>query len=136
MYSPPLGEGEHGEESAEAPSAGEPAEDAQGLEVRVPQLLSLFHPTRVAGPLPRISVELSVTALSRDTSELLRRAAASVGDRPQVEVLAVNGDEVAYRIGVISTRNDARTALFFALAEALQEAGVALSSRKTGARVA
>lgn len=111
-------------------------EDSQGLEVRVPQLLSLLHPTSVVGPLPRISVELCIESLSRETSELLRRAAASVGDRPLVEVVSVDREEVKYRVSVVSTRNDARTALFFALGDALRDAGVALSSRTSGARVA
>ncbi len=111
-------------------------EDAQGLEVRVPQLLSLFHPTHVTGPLPRVTVQLTVLQLSRETGDVLRRAASTVGDRPQVEVLSVDSDAVTYRISVVSTRNDARTALFYALAEGLSEAGVALSSRKTGAHVA
>ncbi len=111
-------------------------EDVQGGETRVPQLLSLLHPTVVLGPLPRVAVELRVTTLSREITDVLRRAATTVGDRPQVEVLRVDLDDVSYRVSVVSTRNDARTALFFALTEGLNEAGIELRHGKSGARVA
>ncbi len=111
-------------------------EDAQGAEVRVPQLLSLLHPTAVLGPIPRVAVELRVPSLSREITDVLRRAATTVGDRPQVEVLRVDPEDVCYRVSVVSSRNDARTALFFALTEGLNEAGHMQAHAKSGAQVA
>ncbi len=105
-------------------------EDSEGLEVRVPHLLSFLHSTRIVGARPRTSLELCVADHSERAAELLREAAAKVGERVKVEVLGVEGAFVRYRIGVVSGRPDVRNALFFTLTGALREAGVPLSSER------
>lgn len=105
-------------------------EDSEGLEVRVPHLLSFLHSTRIVGTRPRTNLELCVADHSERTAELLREAASKVGERVKVEVLAVEATFVRYRISVASGRPDVRNALFFALMEALREAGVSLSSER------
>lgn len=102
-------------------------EDADGSDVRVPHLLALLHSTRVIGPRMRTTIEISVGDSSAATAETLRAAAARIGDRVQVEVVQMEPGAVRYRIGIVSARIDARNALFFTLADALQEAGVPLS---------
>ena len=76
-----------------------------GQEIRVPHLISLFHPTRVSGPLPAVSVEIVLegwTATEDDVRELLRDAASEVGDRPVVELLAFDADYARYRVSACS----------------------------------
>jgi small-conductance mechanosensitive channel len=102
-------------------------EDAEGSDLRVPHLLQLLHSTRVIGPRMRTTIELSVADQSAAASETLRTAAARIGDRVRVEVVQMEAAAVRYRVSVVSTRLDARNALFFAAADALREAGVPLS---------
>jgi small-conductance mechanosensitive channel len=103
--------------------------DRDGCDVRVPHLLSLFHPTRSLGTRPRIGVALRAAcgALSvRDVRRLLLEAAGTLGDAPSVELTDAGAESACYRVtlsvGPEKTPGDVR----LALVEALASAGVLL----------
>ncbi len=93
-----------------------------GTEIRVPQLLSLWHRTHLLGPRPRISVEISLAEVTEETCAELQKLARRLGDRPLVEILSVRPGAVGVRVSVVSARSDAKNALSFALLEFLTTA--------------
>jgi small-conductance mechanosensitive channel len=100
--------------------------DRDGCEIRVPHLLSLFHPTRILGLRPRLIVVLRapVTSQVSDVRRVLLEAAASLGETPNVELSDIDAATASYRVtlaaGIDKTESDVR----FALVEALSAAGV------------
>lgn len=104
-------------------------EDDRGSEVRVPHLLGLLHPTRVLGPLPLVTVTLTLashTAAQDDVLDLLEEAARNVGERPQAELLSFDADGARYAVSAYSAAPKARSRLYATLAEALAAADVPL----------
>ncbi|HSC89633.1 MAG TPA: mechanosensitive ion channel domain-containing protein, partial [Polyangiaceae bacterium] len=107
-------------------------EAGPGVEVRVPQLLALFHPTEVFGPLLRTGCEVPVSRTGNDVADALRRAALSIGTQPEVELLSVERDLALYRVSVLSDRRDARSALLAGSHGELSQLGVELGRRSNG----
>jgi hypothetical protein len=100
--------------------------------LRVPHLLSLWHPTRVVGATSLVAVELSVdpgSDLSR-VVDVLRRAAGTVGGRARVDVQGLDADGAHLRVAVTPRLGADRNALFCALSAALHGEGVALGRRR------
>jgi len=103
-------------------------EDAQGCQVRVPHLAALFQPTRVLGPLPPVVADVSVSSSAdvASVSELLSRAALTVGQRGRVELVQLDADAAIFRVTTLSASATARSELLSAIATALRDAKVAL----------
>jgi small-conductance mechanosensitive channel len=106
--------------------------ERDGVEVRVPHLLSLFHPTRVFGRRPRLSVHVTVPALSRaeDMTPLLQAAALDVGERALVELLGFGPDHARYRVTVGTDAPDGMTRLAFAVRAKIAEATIEPAPRE------
>jgi small-conductance mechanosensitive channel len=102
-----------------------------GSELRVPQLMALFHPTIVHGAALRRSVEVAIASNPNPTSarELLLAAAATIGERPSVELVELDGAGATFEVSVYTTQ-ESRTELYLAIAAALHKAGLKLSPRR------
>ena len=107
-----------------------------GSELRVPQLLSLLHPTVIHAAPPRPFVEITVAPnpAPAKSRELLLKAAQSVGDNAQVELIDLDAAGASYRISVKSDRPDTKMDLYLAVAEALRTAKLEFGSRRGGAK--
>ena len=97
--------------------------------VRVPHLYSLVRPTRLLGPEPPVSVEVTLekAALDEDVRELLREAAGAVGARPRVELVRLDAEGACYRVTTHRAGAGASSALVAILAEALSAAEIPLA---------
>lgn len=75
-------------------------EDEHGCEVRVPHVLSLWHPTRVMGPSPVVAIELVVdpTAEQVKVRDVLSEAARKVGTNVRVDLTSIDADGALYRV--------------------------------------
>ena len=102
--------------------------DGDGCEVRIPHLLALFHPTTIVGMRPRLGIDVTVShaAPPKDVKRVLLEAASAQGERPHVELSAIDAESAVYRIivsvGSDTTAGDVR----LALVEALLQAGFSL----------
>ena len=107
-------------------------EDDEGCAVHVPHLAVLWHPTRILGATPLLSVEIAVDALA-DLSralEALDEAARSVGSGARVELTSLSAGGATIRLQVRpEAREGARSRLLSAAAAALRERGIALGAR-------
>jgi hypothetical protein len=99
-----------------------------GGEVRIPHLLSLWHPLRVMSERPRLSLEFSVdpAAPPAQVRPLLLEAARALGDRASAELVDLHADAGRYRVEVSAGPAISHSDLRIALASALQAAGVGL----------
>jgi gamma-glutamylcyclotransferase (GGCT)/AIG2-like uncharacterized protein YtfP len=104
--------------------------DAHGCELRVPHLLSLFHPTRVLGKVRPVSALISVASGVAQPAlrELLAGVAATVGTEPLLEILSVDAAGTRYRVTVRSEQPEAEQRLYFALVDALAQQSVPLGT--------
>ncbi|MFT3773562.1 MAG: mechanosensitive ion channel [Minicystis sp.] len=108
-------------------------EDEDGAAIHVPHLLGLWHPTRVLGPAPPLSVEITVAVSAdlRKAAEALQEAAAGVGVDARVE-LASLADGAVFRVTVQPTAHaGAKNRLLTAAATALYARGIALGRAAT-----
>jgi small-conductance mechanosensitive channel len=103
-------------------------EDREGCEVRVPHLVCLLHPTRLLGARPpvRVTVSVAASAPHAKTREVLAKAARLDGARAKVELLDLDADGARYVVTVYSADAAAATTVGCAIADALQDAGIAL----------
>ncbi|WP_437694155.1 mechanosensitive ion channel domain-containing protein [Sorangium sp. So ce176] len=103
-------------------------EDEDGCVVRVPHLLSLFHPTRIRGRPPLVTVEISVdpsTDLER-VRELLLRTASGLGSRARAALVAIDEGGAHFRATMACDGDDVRGRWLTAVAQALAAAGIPL----------
>lgn len=73
-----------------------------GAEVRVPHLLTLVHPTRVAGPRPRVEAVIT-TDSARDLDEIrgaLDAAAGTLGEEVRIELSAIDRDGARWTVSM------------------------------------
>jgi small-conductance mechanosensitive channel len=100
----------------------------RGEAVRVPHLLTLFHPTRVFGPRRSITVALSVapSAPQAKALEVLTERAARHSTESEVRVVGADADGVHYRISIFSDAAQAESALLLELLDGLGQARIAL----------
>jgi hypothetical protein len=106
-------------------------EDALGCEVRVPQLLGLWHPTRVLGSAPFASIEIVVDANERPNKveEVLVGAAVATCDRARVDLVSLDADGACWRVSAVPKYGKGVAALADAVAVAIAERGIALGRR-------
>jgi small-conductance mechanosensitive channel len=102
--------------------------DGDGREVRVPHLVTLWHPTRLLGPAPEVTASVSVAAGSNavQAAEVLAAAAGRYGEDARVEVDGIDSDGVHFRVTVASAAPGTRSALLLSLATALADAKLPL----------
>ncbi|WP_437564830.1 mechanosensitive ion channel domain-containing protein [Sorangium sp. So ce542] len=103
-------------------------EDEDGCVVRVPHLLSLFHPTRVRGRPPLVAVEISVdpSADLDRVRELLLKTGSSLGSRARAALVAIDEGGAHFRATMACDGDDVRSRWLAAVAQALATAGIAL----------
>ena len=108
-------------------------EDAWGCEVRVPHLLGLWHPTRVVGRSPMVSIEVVVDsrAPAAKVRDALIAGARNVSARAKIELLSLDADGARYRV---SCPDEPGADLAVAIADALVSNEVALGRGPSGAR--
>lgn len=106
-------------------------EDAVGCEVRVPQLLGLWHPTRVLGSSALASIEIVVDAKERPAKveEALVGAAVATCDRARVDLVSLDADGATWRVSAVPKYGRGTAALADAIAQAIEERGIALGRR-------
>jgi hypothetical protein len=106
-------------------------EDAVGCEVRVPQLLGLWHPTRVLGGAPMVAIEVAVDPHERPVKveEALVRAAVATCERARVDFVSLDADAARWRISGVAKHEKGSAALADAVAQAIAEHGIALGKR-------
>ncbi|MDI3285873.1 mechanosensitive ion channel [Polyangium sp. 15x6] len=102
---------------------------------RIPHLYSLVRPTRLLGPEPPVSVEVTLekTALDEEVRDLLREAAGAVGSRPRVELVRFDAEGARYRVTAHRAGAGASSELVVLLVEALSAAEIPLG--RAGVRV-
>jgi hypothetical protein len=108
-------------------------EDAVGCEVRVPQLLGLWHPTRVLGSAPMVSLEIVVDAHHRPAlvEEALVGAAVATCERARVDLVSLDVEGAVWRVSAVPKYGKGVAALADAMAVAIAERGIALGRRGT-----
>lgn len=96
-------------------------EDEVGCEVRVPQLLGLWHPTRVLGGAPIARIEITVGPHERPArvEETLVGAAVSTCDRARVDLVSLDADGARWRVSGIPRHGKGAAALADAVAQAI-----------------
>ncbi len=104
-------------------------EDAVGCEVRVPQLLGLWHPTRVLGGAPMVTIEITVHPRERPAKveAALVIATGATCDRARVDLLSIDADGARWRVSGVARQGSA--ALADAVAQAIVDGGIALGRR-------
>lgn len=107
-------------------------EDAYGCEVRVPHLLSLFHPTRVVGKnaIAHIEVVTDPSAETAIVEELLVAEARAISGRAHVELVSLDADGARWKI---SAPEEPGQSVAGAIARALSVRGIGLGRRKGAA---
>ncbi|WP_437979067.1 mechanosensitive ion channel family protein [Sorangium sp. So ce295] len=103
-------------------------EDEDGCVVRVPHLLSLFHPTRIRGRPPVVSVEISVDpAADLDrVRELLLKTGSGLGSRARAALVAIDEGGAHFRATMACDGDDVRSRWLTAVAQALVAADIPL----------
>ncbi|MGD0677110.1 MAG: mechanosensitive ion channel family protein [Polyangiaceae bacterium] len=110
-------------------------EDAFGCEVRVPQLLGLWHPTRILGGAPLATIEIVVDSRERPAKveEALVGAVVQTCVRARVELLSLDADGAHWRVSGVPKHAKGAASLADAVAHAISEGGIALG-RGVGSR--
>ncbi|WP_437301912.1 mechanosensitive ion channel family protein [Sorangium sp. So ce388] len=103
-------------------------EDEDGCVVRVPHLLSLFHPTRIRGRPPLVAVEISVDPAAdlERVRELLLRTGSGLGSRARAALVAIDEGGAHFRATMACDGDDVRSRWLTAVAQALVAAGIPL----------
>src|SRR5262249_23159895 len=103
-------------------------EDALGCEVRVPQLLGLWHPTRVLGSAALATIEIAVDAKERPAKveEGLVGAAAATCERAGLGLLALDEDRGRSAVAGLPQPGKGAASLADAVVEAIAQEGIAL----------
>jgi hypothetical protein len=103
-------------------------EDSFGCEVRVPQLLGLWHPTRVLGSAPLASIEIVLDPHERPVriEEALVGAAVATCERARVDLISLDADGARWRVSGVPKHGKGAAALADAVSRAIAEAGIPL----------
>jgi small-conductance mechanosensitive channel len=103
-------------------------EDAVGCEVRVPQLLGLWHPTRVLGSGALATIEIAVDPHERPAKveEALVGAAVSTCERARVDLVSLDADGARWRVSGVPKHGKGAASLADAVAQAIADQGIAL----------
>jgi hypothetical protein len=113
-------------------------EDAFGCQVRVPQLLGLWHPSRVLGSAPLSMIDVVVDPLEpvARVEEALVSAVLGTCDRARVELLSLDADGARWRVSGVPKQSKGAASLAEAVSTAIRERGIGLgrSERRGTAR--
>jgi len=112
-------------------------EDALGCEVRVPQLLGLWHPTRVLGSAAMATIEVAVDPHERPAKveETLVGAAMATCERARVDLVSLDADGARWRVSGVPKHGKGAASLADAVAQAIADQGIALGrGPRTGTR--
>jgi small-conductance mechanosensitive channel len=103
-------------------------EDAIGCEVRIPQLLGLWHPTRVLGSGAMATMDITVDPKERPAKveEALVGAAVSTCERARVELVSLDADGARWRISGVPRHGKGAASLADAVSQAVSAQGIAL----------
>ncbi|MDC0676445.1 mechanosensitive ion channel domain-containing protein [Sorangium atrum] len=103
-------------------------EDEDGCVVRVPHLLSLFHPTRIRGRPPVVAVEISVDPAAdlERVRELLLKTGSGLGSRARAALVAIDEGGAHFRATMACDGDDVRSRWLIAVAQALVTAEIPL----------
>jgi small-conductance mechanosensitive channel len=111
-------------------------EDAVGCEVRVPQLLALWHPTRVLGASPLATIDVAVDPRERPAriEEILQEAAAATCERARIDLVSLDAEAAHWRVSGVPRAGAA--SFGDAVAQSLANRGIALGrgAVKNGSR--
>lgn len=103
-------------------------EDELGCEVRIPQLLGLWTPTRVLGQGAIAIIEIAVDPHERPAKveEALVGAAVATCDRARVDLVALDLDGARWRVSGVPKHGKGAASLADAVSSAIAERGIAL----------
>lgn len=103
-------------------------EDAFGCEVRVPQLLGLWHPTRVLGSAAMTTIDVVVDPRERPAKveEALVSAAVATCERARVELISLDADGARWRVAGVPKHAKGPASLADAVARAIADQQIAL----------
>ena len=103
-------------------------EDTMGCQVRVPQLLGLWHPTRVVGSGALASIEVAVDPNERPAKvdEALVGAAVATCERARVELVSLDADGAHWRVSGVPKHGKGAASLADSVAQAIADQGIAL----------
>ena len=111
-------------------------EDAVGCQVRVPQLLGLWHPTRVLGTAALATIEVTTDPHERPAKveEALVGAAVATCERARVDLVSLDADGARWRVAGVPKHGKGAASLADAVAQAIAEQGIALGRSQQRAR--
>ncbi len=103
-------------------------EDAVGCEVRVPQLLGLWYPTRIVGGAALATIEVCVDPNERPArvEEALVGAAVATCDRARVDLVSLDAEGSRWRVAGVPKHGKGAASLADAVAQAIAQQGIAL----------
>jgi small-conductance mechanosensitive channel len=103
-------------------------EDAVGCEVRVPQLLGLWHPTRILGSAALATIEVAVDPHERPAKveEALVGAAVATCERARVDLVSLDADGARWRVSGVPKHGKGAASLADAVAQAIADQGIGL----------
>ena len=103
-------------------------EDVFGCEVRVPHLLTLWHPTRVVGRSRMVTVDVVVDPKASQSmvEDVLLTAARAMSARAKVELSTLDSDGASYRV---TCAHEPGKSLAVLVADALEAHAIALGRR-------
>lgn len=106
-------------------------EDTTGCEVRVPQLIGLWNPTRVFGRAALATLEVTLDPRERPAKvqEALAEAVGSACDRARVDLVSLDADGARWRVSGVPKPGKTAAALADAVAVAIANVGLALGRR-------
>ncbi len=106
-------------------------EDAAGCEVRVPQLLGLWHPTRVLGGAPMVTIEITVGPHEQPAmvARTLLAAAGSSCERARADLASIDADGARWIVSGIDKSGGGAAMLGDAVAQAMAQCSIALGRR-------
>lgn len=109
-------------------------EASDGSEVRIPHLVGLLRATRVIGPVPPVSMEVTVDARASqaDVRARLLAIASPFTTRTKVELLSLDADGARYRLS--GCRIEGAGDLESAVADSLRAENIALGRSRAGER--
>jgi len=108
-------------------------EDEVGCEVRVPQLLGLWHPTRVLGSAAMATIHVAVDPHERpaDVEAALSGAAMATCERARVELVSLDSDGARWRVSGVPKRGEGAASLADAVVRAIAERGIGLGRARS-----
>ncbi len=100
-------------------------EDSFGCQVRVPQLIGLWHATHVLGTAPLASIEVVVDPRERPAKveEALVGAALATCERARVDLVSVDADGARWRVSGVPKHGKGAAALADAVVTAIASDG-------------